>query len=183
MSIARWIAAICLIIGAPGAWAFDPAAGGPALPIDFEVVAPVSWAENGGGVVKGVIKGVSRETAARTGELRMVVMGVNAKIDYDNVAITLTAPALPEKAPVSPTQSGFFLLPGVTLEPRAAREWRFDVVLPAGSREKAAAGALQLFVLYTGETAPGDRWFARGRAYFDPPARSQTAGRGGESGL
>jgi len=91
------------------------------------------------------------------GELRLLILAINGRIDFN--AVTITVLDKPESVTTNNKYSGFFVKKGIKLLAKSSQTWRFKMILPAGSRKPNMA--LQLFSLYR------DKYiFARNNLYI-----------------
>jgi hypothetical protein len=79
-----------------------------------------------------------------TGELRLLILALNGRIDFN--AVTITVLDKPDSVTTDNKYSGFFVKKGIKLLAKSNQTWRFKMILPAGSRKPNMA--LQLFSLY-----------------------------------
>ncbi len=79
-----------------------------------------------------------------TGELRLLILAINGRIDFN--AVTITVLDKPDSVTTDKQYSGFFVKKGIKLVAKSTQTWRFKIILPAGSRKPNMA--LQLFSLY-----------------------------------
>ncbi|WP_069472038.1 hypothetical protein [Candidatus Marithrix sp. Canyon 246] len=79
-----------------------------------------------------------------TGELRLLILVLNGRIDFN--AVTITVLDKPESVTTDKKYSGFFVKKAIKLLANSNQSWRFKMILPAGSRKPNMA--LQLFSLY-----------------------------------
>lgn len=83
-----------------------------------------------------------------TGELRLLILAINGRIDFN--AVTITVLDKPESVTTNDKYSGFFVKKGIKLLAKSTQTWRFKMILPAGSRKPNMA--LQLFSLYRNQS-------------------------------
>jgi len=79
-----------------------------------------------------------------TGELRLLILALNGRIDFN--AVTITVLDKPDSVTIDNKYSGFFVKKGIKLAAKSVQTWRFKMILPAGSRKPNMV--LQLFSLY-----------------------------------
>ncbi len=79
-----------------------------------------------------------------TGELRLLILAINGRIDFN--AVTITVLDKPDSVTTDNKYSGFFVKKAIKLLAKSSQTWRFKIILPAGSRKPNMA--LQLFSLY-----------------------------------
>lgn len=83
-----------------------------------------------------------------TGELRLLILAINGRINFN--AVTITVLDKPESVTTNDKYSGFFVKKGIQLLAKSSQTWRFKMMLPAGSRKSNMT--LQLFSLYRNQT-------------------------------
>ncbi len=83
-----------------------------------------------------------------TGELRLLILALNGRIDFN--AVTITVLDKPDSVTTDNKYSGFFVKKGIKLLAKSTQTWRFKMILPAGSRKPNMA--LQLFSLYRNQS-------------------------------
>ena len=130
-----------------------------ATPVTLTLFGQTSWNEHQGGEAIVHLEMTNTAEENLTGELRLLILVINGRINFN--AVTMKVLKRPQKAKVEPpkdTYTGFFVEPGVTLG-KSAQNWRFQITLPAGSRQPGMV--LQLFALYSGQNSSGESWIAR----------------------
>ena len=141
------------------------------VPISLTLSGQTTWNKKGGGDAIIDLQMTYTGLESCTGELRLILFGINGRIDFDAVSIkVLDRPA--QAANTDQTQqnvyTSFFVEKAVTLG-KASQHWRFKMTLPAGSRQPNMA--LQLFALYRGKIPSGETWVSRDALILAQPKK------------
>lgn len=159
--VRRWFLPLLFSLSAGSAWGFGPfSAGGPDRMegLSVEVSSETLWAEDGSALVSSDLRIVNATGERLEGELRLVPMALNGRIDFERVTVE-RLPIAGEEGPAQASSNpGFFVLPALRLGSGERRAFRFRIALPPGSRLPNVP--LQIFALYRGGGDPG--WFGKG---------------------
>ena len=152
---------LLLLLATFTAWAFGPFGGSgpdPLKGLTLDLTSRTLWAADGSALIDSELRVHNGTDSVLEGELRLVPMALNGRIDFDRVSVErLDAAAASEVASVEeeseeaasePEPSGFYVLPVLRLAVGERQAFRFRVSLPPGSRQPNVP--LQLFALYRG---------------------------------
>ncbi|GAB6040921.1 hypothetical protein [Endothiovibrio diazotrophicus] len=133
--------------------------GQPALPSGETSVTmelDTHWNDGGGARIQATVKVANQGEVEREGELRVVLMAINGRIDFDKVEIQLK----PEdtEAP-SEVQRGFYLISRLPVAAGTSQEFKFAIKLP--EEVKRSTAPLQLFALYQSPSNAEEKWMSR----------------------
>jgi hypothetical protein len=124
----------------------------------------VAWNAQGGGKAEArlVLIHPGKIKNALTGELRLIVMAVNGRLDFDNVLLNVIQNKSENKEENVKVHKGFYREPDVHLTTQQPVRRTVQITFPPGSRQKKVI--IQLFALYQAETAEGKA--VSGRAWL-----------------